>query len=1283
MPTEFQLARQRLAEQQAEHQAQIQSSFDSAKSALDKQAQEAKDIITLKRQESDKGLQMEVRRRTLSMGLTSPETFGVAKGNIAKVDEAEAQLNADIAKAYSDLGLQRDTALTSLASEVADNYADIDVQEASWKDANIEVNGGWVSKDYYNTLTADDQALVVQLGTGAFNTLIDERNKKAQADQELWYQTHVYVPEQQGWVDKTAWEARLAELATLHKLPNGEYVDKAMYDGLSAEDRALLSNNGIDKFNATMKAIQVEIMPDGKVWVYREGKGSAGVGAGWLMYDPKDPEGSTLTKSQSDYYQNLPYASRRPWEYQTSTESPTATMVWYNPNNGITWVRINNEWQLYDPNDPAGSVLTKIEAEDYRKQAQIVEPVLNLGQQPTEEQPPVTITAGGYVVAGAEAGVGIDLSSFDFSGVDMSGTATESKPEIAPIKITDQYKTFKDVPDDQALQDKWLIEKWSMSVDATVEAGLGNRWAEAKRRTDPEYAKQYDLTMQGLSTKGISLNIIDTFKEAISLGKIQTATYNEKGIAEAYNFEKQRLTAIYNGDEGGIINLHTMGKYATEEEYLSDRQAAIDAGTGEKSISLEQYIKQTVGTQEEHRATILQGQPSGGLIVKEIALTSIPVYGTMRTWNKVGTGGKVSGVALDALWVLPFVGGIAGVVRSTWIPINTARSLATMTALGRAKTTYKAVKAIAVAEVKAPLTAITHPIATAKSALSPIETMLRGKKLPIAGLEIKYSPQRIPVVGSIEEMQSLRNAVTNAAIKGEKAVAKGVSGIEVELHQPMALGNLRPAVIHGTPDVTPYRSGVIVGASGDRELFTAPSLYTRFSVARSSGQAVEGGERGLLLIRDERLLKELQESTKVYKGTMEVEKTIPKGIDLGKPVQELMTRDAAGEKLTVLVYGKKLSNVEIAKFKLVGTADTVKDLFAPNMAVRTAGVAKGAKSAELTSELSDLERELDALGYEGRSLSAAESARAVGLLTRINAIRDKITDLNAGGTEYAVVNVGDTSVLPYGRNRTGRGESDVTISPTMDGEIVLASSEDSIALSGDERGGITPDYRGLPSPPDYRFTPLTEGRIPPPVPEGRTPPPVPEFRTPPPVPRLIVPPTGKLPPKVPKKSGKWRGEPLSIGTAVWRQGELGEEGDMWWIVPPPYDKKYYQMGEPPEGVVKVAEGKGSAYESIQIIGGVIYDNVKVDLGWADILITPDKNGKAQIKFSRDPNLVYQGKSRTLSTLSDVEQRAGLRRIKVMGKGKKETDLNEEIPSEYDRYYLGRKLLSPDLSGLLR
>lgn len=61
MLTEFQLARQRLAEQQAQHQTQIQSDYEKAKTALDKQAQESKDIIALKRQESDKGLQMEVR----------------------------------------------------------------------------------------------------------------------------------------------------------------------------------------------------------------------------------------------------------------------------------------------------------------------------------------------------------------------------------------------------------------------------------------------------------------------------------------------------------------------------------------------------------------------------------------------------------------------------------------------------------------------------------------------------------------------------------------------------------------------------------------------------------------------------------------------------------------------------------------------------------------------------------------------------------------------------------------------------------------------------------------------------------------------------------------------------------------------------------------------------------------------------------------------------------------------------------------------------------------------
>ncbi len=185
-------------------------------------------------------------------------------------------------------------------------------------------------------------------------------------------------------------------------------------------------------------------------------------------------------------------------------------------------------------------------------------------------------------------------------------------------------------------------------------------------------------------------------------------------------------------------------------------------------------------------------------------------------------------------------------------------------------------------------------------------------------------------------------------------------------------------------------------------------------------------------------------------------------------------------------------------------------------------------------------------------------------------------------------------------------------------------------------------------------------------------------------------------PIIPTSGGELAGdEALIRGTIVWRQGELGEDKDVWWITPPPYDKKYYKIGEAPEGVTNVDEGEGSAYKTIQVIGGVIDKSVKLDLGWADVLISPDKDGKAQIKFTRDPNLVYKGKQKRIKvktehntlgaenvpSLSDMEERTPTRRIRIIS-GKKHNVVEEEY-DPWAKYYMGHKLPYNDMSSVLR
>ena len=55
-------------------------------------------------------------------------------------------------------------------------------------------------------------------------------------------------------------------------------------------------------------------------------------------------------------------------------------------------------------------------------------------------------------------------------------------------------------------------------------------------------------------------------------------------------------------------------------------------------------------------------------------------------------------------------------------------------------------------------------------------------------------------------------------------------------------------------------------------------------------------------------------------------------------------------------------------------------------------------------------------------------------------------------------------------------------------------------------------------------------------------------------------------------------------------------------IPPPYDKKYY-LDNPLPGSYRFAVGKGSAYKTLQIIGGAPPNDVDVDIGWTQVHIS--------------------------------------------------------------------------------
>ncbi len=90
---------------------------------------------------------------------------------------------------------------------------------------------------------------------------------------------------------------------------------------------------------------------------------------------------------------------------------------------------------------------------------------------------------------------------------------------------------------------------------------------------------------------------------------------------------------------------------------------------------------------------------------------------------------------------------------------------------------------------------------------------------------------------------------------------------------------------------------------------------------------------------------------------------------------------------------------------------------------------------------------------------------------------------------------------------------------------------------------------------------------------------------------------------------------IKKGSICWRQGApVGFPQGLWKVLPPPYRQEdLFTMNTAPPGAYKFATGKGSAYKTIQVIGGLPEQDADVDLGWARIHISA-KDGELSIDY---------------------------------------------------------------------
>lgn len=310
---------------------------------------------------------------------------------------------------------------------------------------------------------------------------------------------------------------------------------------------------------------------------------------------------------------------------------------------------------------------------------------------------------------------------------------------------------------------------------------------------------------------------------------------------------------------------------------------------------------------------------------KTMGVGLIPVYGTMKFWDKASPAMNAVGVITDIALFIPFVNGVSAGVKSGL-------------SIGRA--TLKATMATSRGVVVAPYSIVRHPVATAKSMIAPIEVLISKNRMPLATLwRGSYSPNMDiakVVAGDPKEALATRKAM-EAFLKQVTSGEKAAGAVKIaDIGELKFSGTGLQKVMPGTTiTASPYGDafkgkGVLAEGEG---IWTAPDGYLGLTGASASGQkqlyVFKGdkllgmvGKTGEVLDDHGKVIGRIAENTKVI-GLDGKSFGALKGNQVlrdGKVVAELKNGAIVSSDLETI--GKFYKGTpEIKEHKVVGTID--------------------------------------------------------------------------------------------------------------------------------------------------------------------------------------------------------------------------------------------------------------------------------------------------------------------------------------------------------------------------
>lgn len=439
----------------------------------------------------------------------------------------------------------------------------------------------------------------------------------------------------------------------------------------------------------------------------------------------------------------------------------------------------------------------------------------------------------------------------------------------------------------------------------------------------------------------LSMNILDSYKD-------------KNGIYDITKYLKD-----VKGTKGSDLVLKSAG-FSDEDIKLAQYQANLNYG---------QQMWQGMTPWDEARG---QKVSVAGASIMAAELVVPGVY-TARHWNDMSVGEKSLAIAIDAVSIIPFIsaaGRGARVVSVTGEAVRGARFVGALKGIG----------AEMAAQVTAPVNIIIHPIGTAKTTFREvsglIENIASKNRLPEAAVTNLYHTAKLRVVDTTTKAEAMvmRDEVVRMAGQSQsKSVFVQLGDNVVELRPSKLMKELGGGMASGTAFGEQLNKKIVTVGENDLAkggMYFSPTPAPRFSAAASTGAM---GKEHTLIIASPETAKKMVSSNKTYRGTVELEAILPEGEQI-KIAQKLYTRIGPTGQYTEILLEKPLSLRQIAKLKLEGLAETIKQPFQP--VIKTKGTAfAGTLGEEETQELSRV------LRASGNTRQATSVVRAYKLIT--------------------------------------------------------------------------------------------------------------------------------------------------------------------------------------------------------------------------------------------------------------------------------------------------------------